>query len=88
LGIHDYSGIVLDEIVGYLLTMLGAPSGWFWVISGFVLFRIFDIWKPFPIRWLDRHVSGGFGTVVDDLLAGIYAWVVLQFLAGIYFYYD
>lgn len=88
LGIHDYSGIVLDEIVGYLLTMLGAPVGWLWVILGFVLFRVFDIWKPFPIRWLDRHVSGGFGTVVDDLLAGVYAWIMLQFLAGIYFYYD
>src|SRR5262245_30055310 len=88
IGIHDYSGIVLDEIAGYLVTMFAAPLGWFWIIAGFILFRIFDIWKPFPIRWLDRHVSGGFGTVVDDLLAGIYAWIVLQFMAWAYFYYD
>lgn len=80
LGVHDYPGIVIDEIVGYLLTMVAIPFGWFWIVSGFVLFRVFDIWKPWPIRWLDRHVSGGLGIVVDDLLAAVYAWVVLQIM--------
>jgi phosphatidylglycerophosphatase A len=80
LGVHDYPGIVVDEIVGYLLTMVAIPFGWFWIVSGFVLFRVFDIWKPWPIRWLDRHISGGLGIVVDDLLAAVYAWVVLQIM--------
>lgn len=80
LGVHDYPGIVIDEIVGYLLTMMAIPFGWFWIVSGFVLFRVFDIWKPWPIRWLDRRVSGGLGIVVDDLLAAVYAWVVLQIM--------
>jgi phosphatidylglycerophosphatase A len=80
LGVHDYPGIVIDEIVGYLLTMVAIPFGWFWIVSGFVLFRVFDIWKPWPIRWLDRHISGGLGIVVDDLLAAVYAWVVLQIM--------
>lgn len=81
IGVHDHPGIVLDEIVGYLLTMILVPTGWFWVISGFILFRIFDIWKPFPIRWVDRKVKGGVGIVVDDLLAGVYAWLILQMMA-------
>jgi phosphatidylglycerophosphatase A len=81
IGVHDHPGIVLDEIVGYLLTMMLVPTGWFWVIAGFILFRIFDIWKPFPIRWVDRKVHGGVGIVVDDLLAGVYAWIILQLMA-------
>lgn len=88
IGIHDYKGIVIDEIAGYLLTMFAVPLGWFWIIAGFILFRIFDIWKPWPIYWLDRKVSGGFGTMVDDLLAAVYAWAVLQFIAAAYFYYE
>lgn len=80
IGVHDHPGIVLDEIVGYLLTMTLVPAGWFWVIAGFVLFRLFDIWKPFPIRLLDSKVGGGFGIVVDDLLAGVYAWIILQLM--------
>lgn len=88
LGVHDYPGIVLDEIAGYLLTMFSAPLGWFWIIAGFLLFRIFDIWKPWPIGWVDRKVSGGFGTVVDDLLAAVYAWIVLQGIVAVFAYYD
>lgn len=84
IGVHDHPGIVLDEIVGYLLTMIMVPIGWFWVIAGFVLFRIFDVWKPFPIRWVDRKVGGGVGIVVDDLLAAVYAWVVLQLLVFLF----
>jgi phosphatidylglycerophosphatase A len=80
LGVHDHPGIVWDEIVGYLLTMTFAPPGWIWIVLGFVLFRFFDIVKPWPIRWLDRNVGGGFGIMVDDLLAGVFAAAVLQLL--------
>lgn len=78
LGVHDHSGIVWDEMVGYWLTLFLAPAGWGWMLWGFVLFRIFDIIKPWPISWLDRRVHGGFGIMVDDVLAGVYAWVILQ----------
>jgi phosphatidylglycerophosphatase A len=73
LGVHDHGGIVWDEIVGYLVTMIAVPFAWQWLLSGFLLFRLFDILKPWPIRWLDRHVKGGFGIMVDDLLAGLFA---------------
>ena len=81
LGVHDHPGIVWDEIVGYLVTMTAAPTGWEWVAAGFVLFRVFDIAKPWPIRWLDKHVHGGLGIMLDDLLAGVFAAAVLQGIA-------
>lgn len=81
LGVHDHGGIVWDEMVGYWLTMLLAPSGILWMVVGFVLFRFFDILKPWPINWLDRKVGGGFGIMIDDILAALYALIVLQVLA-------
>jgi len=78
LGVHDHPGIVWDEIVGYLITMFMAPAGWEWVVLGFFLFRLFDIWKPFPIRQLERRIRGGFGNMFDDAIAAVYAWLVLQ----------
>ena len=84
LGVHDYPGIVWDEIVGYLITMFMAPAGWQWIVLGFVLFRLFDIWKPFPIRALERRIQGGFGNMFDDALAGIYSLLVLQGFAWLY----
>ena len=81
LGEHDYPGIVWDEVVGYLLTMFLAPSGLIWVVAGFILFRIFDIWKPQPIRWVDERVHGGLGIMLDDVLAAIPAWIIMQLLA-------
>ena len=81
LGVHDHPGIVWDEIVGYLITMFLAPPGWAWIALGFVLFRLFDIWKPFPIRQIERRIQGGFGNMLDDALAAICAWAVLQMLA-------
>lgn len=78
LGVHDHGGIVWDEFVGYWITMFLAPKGWAWILIGFVLFRFFDVIKPWPIGWLDRKVSGGFGIMIDDVLAGVYAFVVLQ----------
>lgn len=77
LKVHDHAGIVFDEIVGYLVTMIAAPTGWLWVGLGFLLFRLFDIWKPWPIRSADRRISGGFGIMFDDLLAAVYAGVML-----------
>ena len=81
LGEHDYPGIVWDEIVGYLCTMFLAPHGIFWILLGFGLFRIFDILKPFPITWADEHVKGGLGIMLDDLLAAVPAWVIIQLIA-------
>jgi phosphatidylglycerophosphatase A len=80
LGVHDHGGIVWDEIVGFLITMTMVPPDWRFVVLGFVLFRLFDIWKPWPISWLDRKVSGGLGIMLDDVLAGIYALIVLQII--------
>ena len=80
LGVHDHGGIVWDEIVGLLITLFAVPVSWLWILLGFLLFRFFDIVKPWPIRWLDRQVSGGLGIMVDDVLAGVYAWIILQLL--------
>lgn len=76
-GVHDHGAIVWDEIVGFLITMLLVPVTWVNVVLGFVLFRIFDIIKPWPIKLLDKHVHGGFGIMIDDVLAGVFAWVLL-----------
>lgn len=81
LGVHDHGGIVWDEFVGYWLTMLAAPKGLVWVVLGFALFRLFDIWKPAPIRQLDAKVHGGVGIMLDDVVAGIYALLSLQVIA-------
>ncbi|CEK11340.1 phosphatidylglycerophosphatase A family protein [Legionella hackeliae] len=81
LGVHDYSGIVWDEVVGFLLTMIMAPPGILWLVIGFLLFRVFDIWKPQPIRLIDHHVQGGIGIMLDDVLAAVPAWLILQLLA-------
>lgn len=78
LGVHDHAGIVWDEIAGYLITMIAAPPGWPWIIAGFILFRIFDIIKPWPIGWVDRRVHGGLGIMMDDVLAAVFAWLLLQ----------
>jgi phosphatidylglycerophosphatase A len=78
IGLHDDPGMNVDEIVGYLVTMLIAPNTWAAIILGFVYFRVFDIWKPWPIRWVDDKVKGGFGMILDDLLAGIAAMLLLN----------
>lgn len=73
LGEHDFGGIVWDEIAGFLITMWLVPLTWQTIIAGFILFRFFDILKPWPIKWLDRQVKGGFGIMIDDVLAGFFA---------------
>jgi len=80
LGVHDHGGIVWDEFVGYWITMFMAPVTWYWVLSGFILFRLFDILKPFPIGWLDKKVEGGIGIMLDDVLAGVFAAICLQIM--------
>lgn len=77
-GGHDASEIVIDEVVGYLVAFALLPWHWSSIFGAFVLFRIFDIIKPFPISWLDRRVKGGLGVVVDDLAAGLVANIILQ----------
>jgi len=78
LGVHDHPGIVWDEVVGYLITMVMLPRTALWVLAGFVVFRIFDILKPWPISWVDRQVHGGLGIMLDDVLAAVFSVVVLQ----------
>lgn len=79
-GKHDHGGIVWDEVVGYLITMTAMPADWLWIVIGFFVFRFFDVIKPWPIRQVDRHVGGGFGVMFDDVLAGIYSWIVMWWL--------
>lgn len=81
LGVHDQGALVWDEVVGMWLALLVAPAGWWWMVAGFVLFRLFDIWKPWPVRWADRRVRGGLGVMLDDIVAGAYALIVLQLAA-------
>ncbi len=78
MGVHDHPAIVWDEFCGFWLTMVAAPAGWLWIVLGFVLFRLFDIVKPWPICWLDKKVHGGVGIMVDDLVAGLFALMIMQ----------
>jgi len=80
IGEHDHGAIVWDEIIGYSITMLWAPLHWQTLLLGFVLFRLFDIVKPWPISWFDKHVHHGTGIMLDDIIAGIAALLSLQLL--------
>ena len=76
--VHDDSSIVWDEVAGLLITMWAVPLSWQTMLLGFLLFRFFDILKPWPISYLDKHVHGGFGIMIDDVLAGVFALICLQ----------
>ncbi|WP_420745259.1 phosphatidylglycerophosphatase A [Photobacterium damselae] len=79
--VHDHGSIVWDEFVGFWITMAIAPTiSWQWILAGFILFRFFDMLKPWPISWLDKHVSGGFGIMIDDIVAGFMAMISLWFV--------
>jgi len=80
LGVHDFGGIVWDEFIGMWITLLFCPQSIFWYAVAFFVFRVFDVVKPPPIGWLDRQVDGGFGIMVDDVLAGIYSLGLMQLL--------
>ncbi|HEX5054967.1 MAG TPA: phosphatidylglycerophosphatase A [Gammaproteobacteria bacterium] len=84
LQVADHPGIVWDEIVGFLLTMSAVAFSWINLVAGFLLFRLFDIAKPWPISYLDRNIKGGLGIMLDDIAAGIYAGTVLYMID--YFY--
>lgn len=76
---HDHPAIVLDEVVGLLVALAWVPFTWLWVLIGFVLFRLFDIWKPFPVKYCEG-LPGGWGVTLDDLVAGLLARGVLAIL--------
>ena len=80
LGVHDHPGIVWDEFVGLWVALWAVPLDWLWLLLGFGLFRLFDILKPWPIGPLDRRVSGGFGIMIDDIVAGLMACGCLHLL--------
>lgn len=80
LDVEDYGGIVWDEMVGYWLVVAFLPLHWAWWLAAFVLFRGFDIFKPWPISWLENQFSGGFGIMIDDVGAAVYAVLVLKFV--------
>jgi len=78
--VADPGYAVWDEFVGLwiaLTPLVGMPHSWVWIAAGFILFRFFDIWKPWPVSWADRHVDGGLGVMLDDVIAGLYAAIVL-----------
>jgi phosphatidylglycerophosphatase A len=77
---HDQPELVIDEVAGFLVTMVWLPFTWQWVALGFVAFRFFDMLKPWPISWIDRRILGGLGAVADDLAAGVIASVILQYV--------
>ena len=77
LGVNDYGGIVWDEFVGYWIAVCAFPLSWQTLLIGFVFFRIYDVLKPWPISWLDKKIHGGLGIMLDDVLAGVFAWLAM-----------
>jgi len=80
LNVHDHPAIVWDEIVGYFITMFMVPKDWLWILAGFILFRIFDILKPWPISVADKQLKGGLGIMLDDVIAAIFALIIIQII--------
>lgn len=79
-GGHDHKEIVIDEVLGFMIAMTWLPMTWKAMLAGFLLFRVLDIFKPFPIGYLDRKIPGGLGVVLDDVVAGIIASLILQYI--------
>jgi len=79
-GVHDHGAIVWDEIVGFLITMFMVPVSWSTILVGFALFRIFDIFKPWPISFIDKNIHGGLGIMLDDVLAGFFALACMHLI--------
>ncbi len=83
-GTTDHPAAVFDEIATFPLVMIGVPNTWPYLLIGFGLFRLFDILKPPPINWIDRHVHGGIGVMLDDVLAALFSLAVLQFMVFVF----
>ena len=79
-GVHDHGAIVWDEFAGFFITMFMIPVSWQSVLVGFILFRIFDIAKPWPISVADKKLTGGFGIMFDDVLAGLLALGIMHII--------
>lgn len=87
IGVHDHRSIVLDEFIGMWVTLIIIPTySILWILCAILLFRIMDIIKPWPISWVDKTVQGGFGIVIDDVLAASLAVCVLVFMMKIFYY--
>ena len=80
-GVQDPQVVVWDEFVGVWIALAALPPGWIWMLGGFALFRLFDIWKPWPVSWADEKLHGGLGVMLDDVFAGIYALLLMQLAA-------
>lgn len=80
MGEHDHPAIVWDEIAGYMVAMIAVPVSWQALLIAFLLFRVFDILKPWPISWLDKHVHGGLGIMIDDVIAGLATLLIMHAL--------
>ena len=80
-GVQDPQLVVWDEFVGVWIALIAAPAGWLWMLAGFALFRLFDIWKPWPVSWADQKIHGGLGVMLDDVIAGSYALLAIQVAA-------
>jgi phosphatidylglycerophosphatase A len=77
LGVHDHPAIVWDEVAGMMIVLLAAPASWWGVVLAFVLFRVLDVWKPWPIRQIDHGMRGGLGIMLDDVMAALMAVALL-----------
>ena len=85
MGVHDHGAIVWDEFVGMFLVMAALPSlSWSWLLTAFVLFRLFDIFKPWPIRYFDQKLESGFGIMIDDVLAASYGVLIVIVLRSLF----
>ena len=83
-GTDDHPAAVWDEIASFLIVMIAIPKTWVFILIGFLLFRFFDIVKPWPIRWMDKHIHGGVGVMLDDVVAAIFSWIILQLIVWIF----
>jgi phosphatidylglycerophosphatase A len=80
LNTDDHPAAVWDEVAAFPIVMIAVPFTWYWIVIGFILFRLIDIFKPGPIGWLDRHVHGGFGVMIDDVAAALVSLAIVQIL--------
>ena len=79
-GTDDHPAAVWDEIASFPIVMITVPCTWYYLLLGIILFRVFDIWKPGPIGWVDKNIHGGLGVMLDDVLAAVASWAILQII--------